>query len=439
MNTRKESTKKVYEVYNKFCFITIQNITEQNKLVWLERARKFKKNVVACLVGLEENHEEAKGLHVHILIQFSTRQKFDRDQIVECFDVQASDSINFKGPENSKESIMNVLGYVSKTGNTEQFGNFSCRGTKFESNTTDYRFAYSVKSVIDGLTYFKKVLKEKVRNEVDVMLRLKKEDSLVGTWLSKHPSAFKELVWLEQAWRLDAQNEGKKGLKVEGWVFDEEKLTEKYEAYLRCYPSIFEKYKGDQSERMLEADYADFVIHETRALQKIALSIKKALEYGPKRPHKTPNLHIWSTKATFGKTRLLQFLHKHAMTYRLPDDQYYIKYQNNLYNFLVSDEASAFLCTKTYAHLKKLFEGEPVEFNLKGKEKGICNDNPLIILAENRSFDDLMRSSFGTLYHKDIFMERMLDIEIKSRATLHFLIDHCLIALEGIECVHEPK
>jgi len=57
----------------------------------------------------------------------------------------------------------------------------------------------------------------------------------------------------------------------------------------------------------------------------------------------------------------------------------------------------------------------------------IQQDNPLIILADNISFDKLMGRRFHEDYDKAVFATRVLDLEIKSRATLHFLIDRCIV------------
>ena len=118
------------------------------------------------------------------------------------------------------------------------------------------------------------------------------------------------------------------------------------------------------------------------------------------------------------------------MAYRLPDDQYYVDYEDGLYQVLVSDEADSFIKTKEYSHLKHIFEGQKVEFNRKGKTKVYKEDNPMIILADNISFDELMQKRHGSLYTKEVMVTRVEDIELKSRATLHFFIDRC-ITTEG--------
>jgi hypothetical protein len=115
------------------------------------------------------------------------------------------------------------------------------------------------------------------------------------------------------------------------------------------------------------------------------------------------------------------------MAYRLPDDQYYVDYENGMYEVLVSDEAAAFLKSKDYSHLKHILEGERVEFNLKGQPKILKEDNPLIVLADNMSFNDLMKKHFPKRYDKAVMATRVLDLELKSRATLHFLLDKCFI------------
>jgi len=112
--------------------------------------------------------------------------------------------------------------------------------------------------------------------------------------------------------------------------------------------------------------------------------------------------------------------------YRLPNDQFYIDYENFCYDVLVSDEAEAFLKTKDYSHLKLIFEGAEVEFNRKNKTKVIKQDNPLIVLAENISFDELMNDRFNDRYSKEVMATRVLDLEIRARPTLHFFLDSCV-------------
>ena len=97
-----------------------------------------------------------------------------------------------------------------------------------------------------------------------------------------------------------------------------------------------------------------------------------------------------------------------------------------MYQVLVSDETDAFIRTKNYSHLKHIFEGQRVEFNRKGKEKFYKEDNPLLILADNVSFDTLMKRRHPQRYSHDVMEARVLSFELNSRATLHFLIDRCI-------------
>ena len=55
--------------------MTLYKLDNDDKAYWVEKARTFRTNVVAVLVGLEENHAEGKGVHAHIFMQFSTYQK----------------------------------------------------------------------------------------------------------------------------------------------------------------------------------------------------------------------------------------------------------------------------------------------------------------------------------------------------------------------------
>ncbi len=53
-------------------------------------------------------------------------------------------------------------------------------------------------------------------------------------------------------------------------------------------------------------------------------------------------------------------------------------------------------------------------------------DNPLLILADNVSFDMLMERTHPKRYQKEVMKSRVECLELKSRATLHFLIDRCI-------------
>ncbi len=71
-----------------------------------------------------------------------------------------------------------------------------------------------------------------------------------------------------------------------------------------------------------------------------------------------------------------------------------------------------------------MFYGNEVELNRKGKHAIKKNDNPLLITCDNKPFDYIMnKHHLNNDYTKEVFSTRVLDLEIKSRATIHFLID----------------
>lgn len=418
----KENTKKEFRIDAKYVHVTLHKLTNNSKTYWLEKGKIFRRNTVACLVGLEENHAEDKGLHAHIVIQFSTKQKLSRKQFVDHF---GTDSLHIATKPN-KEALLMALGYVSKTGNTAQHGTFMYRGTALDSDPEVYRFQYQVKTIPDGLRYFHKVIKEHIDKDKNIIKKYAKREDAIGIWLQQHRTATTTLHKLAQTWYLDAQNERKQGFGVREWVSDPSRLLGAYLAYLKEFPDIFKKHLPGDSILVLEHDYDQYATHDLAVLEKVVRRLREAQQYASKRPHKTLNLFLWSNAPSFGKTRLLEFLDTHMMAYRLPDDQWYVDYENGMYQVLVSDEAAAFLKTKDYSHLKHILEGKRVEFNLKGREKIYKEDNPLIVLADNMSFKDLMKKYFAKRYDQDVMATRVLDLELKSRATLHFLLDRCI-------------
>ena len=415
--------KEEKRIRAKSLHLTLHKITNQTFDYWLEKARTFKPNVQAVLVGLEENHEEEKGLHAHIIIQFTTNQELSRRQFVKHF---GTDSLHIaKKP--SKDALLMALGYVSKTGNTKQWGEFLFRGTPLDANPEIYKFNYQVKSIDDGLRYFDKVIKENLTKDRNIIEKYAERDDDIGRWLRKHASHTRTLIKLEHTWYLNYCNEKKLGFDYQDFIDDEGLLRRHYDVYLEEFPKIFSEHLPKYSELILEQDYDQHADHDLEVVKKVIGVIKEAQKHGPHRSHKSLNLYLWSTSPSFGKTRLMHYLNDHMMAYRLPEDQYYVDYKNDMYSILISDEAEAFIKTKEYSHLKLLLEGENVEFNMKGRTKIVKRDNPLIVLAENKSFEDLMKLNFRQRYQPEVMATRVLDLELKSRATLHFLLDRCLI------------
>ena len=429
MAKRKKQDKKESGGINaKYVHITLHKLKDEDKVYWLDKARKFRANVVAVLVGIEENYRDGKGVHAHIFVQFSTTQKLSRKQFVDHF---GTDSLHIS-TRKGKDDLLQGLGYVSKTGNTAQFGTFTYRGVDIDADPEVYRFKYEVSSIEDGLKYFDKIIKENLGKDKNVIKRYAKRDDAIGRWLRQNRQHTNTLHKLAHTWALDYANEHKKGFNFRDFIRDDVALARAYDAYLRVFPVIFRRHLPEYSKIVLEDDYASHQENDLEVVRKLCGMLKIALEEGHKRPLKSLNVYIWSRNPSFGKTRLLNFLDAHMMAYRLPDDQYYVDYENEMYQVLVSDEADAFIRSKDYSHLKHIFEGQRVEFNRKGKEKVYKEDNPLLILADNVSFDTLMKKRHSQCYSHDVMETRVLSLELRSRATLHFLIDRCVyVPLEG--------
>jgi len=418
-----DATKKEEKKVAKYVHVTLHKITNKDKDYWVKKGMSFRANPVACLVGLEENHEEGKGVHAHIVLQFSTRQLLSRKQFVDHF---GTDSLHIS-TKPDKQALLMALGYVSKTGNTAQKGMFTHRGVELDSNPEVYRFQYEVKTKLDGIEFFHKVIKEGLRaGRNNIIREYSKRADRIGRWLMIHRSVATSLHKQAQIWYAEDVNSRKEGFEFMPFVHSVKSLKAAYLAYLQEFSAVFEAHLPRNSSLVLERDFKDHATHDLGALQLIVDQLSEALEYGPKRPHKSLNLHLWSRAPSFGKTRLLHFLEDHLVAYRLPDDQWYVDYKNGVYQILLGDEAPLFVEGKSYGHLKHILEGEPVEFNLKRRRKKIMKeDNPLIVLAENISFDELMTRCFKKQHQPHGI--RILDLEIRGRATLHFLLDRCIL------------
>ena len=419
----KEKEKKEFRVAAKYVHITLHNLSNNILEYWLGKGYTFRPNVVACLVGLEENHEEGKGLHAHIVIQFSTKQDISRKQFVEWF---GNDNPHVTSPTN-KHDLLHMLGYIVKAGKHAQRGQFTYRGKPIDSNPEIYRFHHQVKGGMDGLEYFEKIIIERLEDAELVIDTYAKRQDDIGRWLRKQNTERNTLRKFELLWRFDHRNAKKKGFTFAPFVGSSRELLAAYKAYLAEFPTIFEEHLPIKSDLQLEGDYDQHAEHDLEVVDTVRVVLGEALKYGHNRPHKSLNLFLWSAMPSFGKSRLLKFLGDRLMAYRLPDDQYYTEYQNFRYSVLVSDETEAFLKTKDYSHLKHLLEGAQVEFNLKGKTKLHKEDNPLIVLADNVSLDTIMRKHFPKRYQPEVIRTRVLDLELRSRATLHFLLDRCIV------------
>lgn len=417
--------KEEGRVHIKYVHVTLHGLENSKKDYWIEKARTFRKNVVAVLVGLEENHEEGKGIHAHIFIQFSTKQMLSRKQFVDHFE---TDCLHIS-TRKSKDDLMQGLGYVSKTGNTSQYGVFTYRGQELDTNPEVYRFKYEVQSIEDGMRYFDKVIQENLGKDENIIEKFEERNDDIGRWLRQHRQHAMTLHKLAHRWALKHSNENKRGFRIKEFVSNNAALERAYNVYLKEFPEIFEKYLPGDSPIVLERDFVRHKAHDLKVIASLCHHLNTALKYGHKRPLKELNVYLWSRHPSFGKTRLLNFLDDHMMTYRLPDDQYYVNYQNGLYQILVSDEAKSFIGSKPYSHLKHIFEGQRVEFNRKGKTKIYKKDNPLMVLADNISFDQLMKEEHAKSYSREVMLTRVKDLELRSRATLHFFLDRCLVPI----------
>jgi hypothetical protein len=232
----------------KYVHITLQGLKNDSKTYWLERAKTFRSNVVAALVGMEENHAEDKGLHAHIVIQFSTKQFLSRKQFVEHF---CTESLHIATKPN-KNALLMALGYVSKTGNTDQYGKFTHRGLELSDNPEVYRFQYQVTDKMSAIKYFKKVIKENLKTNKNIIKEYAKRDDKIGDYLVANPTLTNSLHKLAYTWYLDAQNDQKQGFGFHKWVDSPVGLRKAYKAYLKTFPKVFKKHLPNDSKLVLE-------------------------------------------------------------------------------------------------------------------------------------------------------------------------------------------
>jgi hypothetical protein len=429
-----EKVKKELVTRGKYIHVTIHKITNPDKQYWVDKALTFRCNVQAVLVGIENNQDEEKGLHVHIMIQFTTRPSLSRRQFVNHF---GSDSLHIS-VKVKKDDLMDGLGYVSKTGNVASQGTFTYRNVPITEKTDVYKFKYQVKKAEDAMAYFRKDIQENIDSPKSTMENIAIRNDEIGDYVRQRPTMMRSLIEVERKWKIKRLAFLKQGIKFYDWVDDQAELKSQYNRYLEEFPEIFVSCLTRRSGKTLsdlETDYKKHADNDLKNLLLIKDSLLEAQRLESNRPRKSLNLYIWSTKPSFGKTRLLEAIENRMVTYRLPEDQYYTDYENMFYSVLLSDEAKKSLVSKTYSHIKALLEGAICEFNRKGKTKIIKRDNPLIIMADNDSLDNILTKKFGDGHDSELIEDRCLDLEIKSRATLHFFVDRCMEPVEKIRMI----
>jgi hypothetical protein len=112
---------------------------------------------------------------------------------------------------------------------------------------------------------------------------------------------------------------------------------------------------------------------------------------GP-RAYKQKHIHIWSSLPDMGKSSLLNMLKSFAPTYIWPTDNWYEKYRNETFQFILWDEFT--LIGQKTDFLKLLFAGEPMLLQVKGSHIH-KTDNPLIISCANHSLRDLLLKKYS--------------------------------------------
>ena len=230
--------------------------------------------------------------------------------------------------------------------------------------------------------------------------------------------------------RADLANSKKTTLKLNSWVSDKAELTKHYVAYLKEYPQIFKENLKNHQEAELEPDYDKHIEHDVEVMNAIFWHLNMAIEYGHKKPHKTQQLFIKGAVG-FGKTRLLDALERHFVSYRLPEHQLAFEYENDKYDVLLADDVQGFFRTRReYKQLKRSFKGESVEFNVKNRSMLHKKDNPLTIMTSRDTLDKEILKR----YKKREYCRRepedmqilVCQVEPKSRATLHFIVARCI-------------
>lgn len=139
------------------------------------------------------------------------------------------------------------------------------------------------------------------------------------------------------------------------------------------------------------------------------------------RPYKQKHLHLWSYLPDMGKSSLLHLLQKNAPTYCWPTDNWYEKYRDNTFQFIIWDEFS--LIGQKVDFLKLLFAGEELMLPVKGSHIH-KTDNPLIITCANHSLRDLLLRKYSLFCDCDM--------------PVRYHEDHTLCNHKGLTCNSTP-
>lgn len=126
-------------------------------------------------------------------------------------------------------------------------------------------------------------------------------------------------------------------------------------------------------------------IDETK-LRKEYREIAKILNKAEnKRPHKAPNLHLWSREPGMGKTTLVEKIMSCSPCYMFPPDGWFTRYTNYIYQFIIWDEVNFKNLQPTFLNL--FLEGSKCQMPVKGDLTHKW-DNPLVIMLSNKPISE---------------------------------------------------
>lgn len=143
---------------------------------------------------------------------------------------------------------------------------------------------------------------------------------------------------------------------------------------------------------------------------------------GITRPLKSPQLLLWSSNPSLGKTTFTNQLKANVKTFDFPVDGWWDGYENNYFDLIVWNETN--FVGWQISDLNKLFEGYSMNLPIKGS-KTFKDDNPLIICTSNLSLEGLLKQKgfdeAKVNFYLPILRSRIVEVEIKDQDLWNYL------------------
>ena len=382
----KKMENKFKNLYFLAYLITISNIKENiPKNDILDMIKKKEKNLFGVIIATELH---ISGMyHYHLLIVYNKRRKIINPNI---YNYILNKKVNIQGVN----SLLHAIDYVEKCGDFVSYNlDKSVVGDKGKRKTAVL--------VMDNKISDKDIYNHIINTIIQFQFSLeqiidfcKEKDYKYHNILHKNIKQIKNIIAFNKEFNTVDHNT----------IIDFLNVTKHFEYFCtQLYGSLSQIENKHQNTNKRHHKETDILYkssnqkYEQYTFDKVEYTILgfilKSLEHKYNRPHKSLNLHLFSERASYGKTTFLTQLSKLMKIYYYPPIQWFMEYSNKTYNAIIWDEFKLPINTN---HFNLFFEGVPVDLPIKYSNNITKIDNPLIICCSNQSIRGQLEYRYKT-------------------------------------------